>query len=165
MSKLNKKEVIEKIVAKLQEQVDSQLEAARAAHEAATHEESKAEDQHDTRGLEASYLAGAQAQRAADLQILITVYRQLPSEDLAAGALVAPGALVELELVVRPGHRTCYFIAPHGGGVSVVVDGVTIQVISPQSPLGEAVTGRKAGDIAEVEAKDSVREYRVVSVS
>ena len=61
----DKQAIIDRLVEKLQSEAEALVRAAQAAHEAATHEESRAEDHHDTRGLEASYLAGAQAQRAA----------------------------------------------------------------------------------------------------
>jgi transcription elongation GreA/GreB family factor len=161
---VNKQNLIEKILEKIQSEMDAQVRAAQAAHEAATHEESRAEDQHDTRGLEASYLAGAQASRAAELQQLIYIYRLLPLDNLPPGARIAPGALVELELETTPTKRSFYFIAPQGGGLTVHSEGVQVQVLTPQSPVGEAIMGRKAGDFIEVEGKGAVREYHVVSV-
>jgi hypothetical protein len=54
------------------EQVSSEIAAltasARAAHQAATHEESKAEDRHDTFAIEASYLAAGQSARVMELE-------------------------------------------------------------------------------------------------
>ena len=42
-------------------------QAARVAHETATHEENIAENKYDTLGLEAAYLAAGQARRAEAL--------------------------------------------------------------------------------------------------
>jgi transcription elongation GreA/GreB family factor len=161
--KVDKNQIRAALVKRLQSEVEALMGAAKAAHEAATHEESRAEDHHDTRGLEASYLAGAQAQRAADLQALISVYRLMPLPELGAGDPIAPGALVELELE-DGGRRSRYFIVPRGGGTTVTIGGAAIQVVAPQSPLGEALIGRRAGDTVDVETKDRVREYQVVSV-
>jgi transcription elongation GreA/GreB family factor len=160
---VNKAEIRDRLVEKLQAEADVIALAAKAAHAAATHEESRAEDQHDTRGIEASYLAGAQAQRAADLQALVSTYRMMPVGVFGSGDGIGPGAFVELELS-ESGRKSCYFIVHRGGGVSVQVGGVTILVIAPQSPLGEALIGRRVGDEIEVEAQGGVREYRVVSV-
>ncbi len=52
-------------------------EAALATYEAATHEESKPENEYDTRGLEASYLAGAQAKRTAEIEELLIILKHL----------------------------------------------------------------------------------------
>lgn len=160
---MDKREILNRIVEKLQLEVTGLLAAAHAAHEAATHEESRAEDSHDTRGLEASYLAGAQAQRAADLSALISVYRLMPLKEFGPSDAIAPGALVEL-MSQGNGRKAHYFVVPRGGGAAVQAQGLAIQVIAPQSPLGEALIGRRAGEEFEVETQGVVREYEVVSV-
>jgi hypothetical protein len=79
--------------------------------------------------------------------------------------LQAPRSFPEPWLVAPQGRRNFYFIAPKGGGSTVTLDGINVQVITPQSPLGDAIVGRKAGDPIEVEGKDVVREYLVLTVS
>lgn len=158
---MNKSEIIERIIDRLQEELAAVTASAQAAREAATHEESKAEDQHDTRGLEASYLAGAQAGRALELQKTIMAFRQLELRDFGAQDRIAAGAIVELE---QGRTRTICFVVPFGGGLSVPFDGRTLQLITPQSPLGEELIGRKAGSEFEIEARGGTREYRVISV-
>jgi transcription elongation GreA/GreB family factor len=158
---ISKDAVIAAVLSQLAIEREALLGSARAAQEAATHEESKAEDSHDTRGLEASYLAGAQALRLAELDQLITAIRLLPPTVLKLASI---GALVELELVA--GTKTSlYFLVPTGGGVRVRVDGRDVQVITPRSPLGDALVGRSAGDTVEIEVGDEVREYRVAKVT
>ena len=50
--------------------------AARAAHEAATHEENIAENKYDTLGLEAAYLATGQARRVEAIRQAMAHWRQ-----------------------------------------------------------------------------------------
>lgn len=157
----DKKVLIERILAKLGDELAAIEKSARAAHEAATHEESRAEDSHDTRGIEASYLAGAQAVRAAELQDLISIYKFLPLRDFKAGDPIAPSALIEVEI----GGRTArYFFVGRGGGISVQFPGGPVQVITPQAPLGEGLQGRRVGELIEVEVQGALREYTVLSV-
>jgi transcription elongation GreA/GreB family factor len=156
---LNKQKVIDLFIQKLSEELAVIEQAAKAAHEAATHEESKAEDQHDTRGLEASYLAGAQAQRAGELQRQILAFRQISAQPTER---IAEGALVELDLAGKRSH--CIY-ARVGGGFSVQTEGKTIQVITPLSPLGEALEGKRAGDSVEVDLQSGTREYEIIAVS
>lgn len=137
------------------------MTSAAAAKDAATHEESRAEDKHDTRATEAGYLAGAQAARVAELRRVLTVLRMFPLRDLAPEAQIAPGALVELE---TNGARALYFLIPQVGGISVRVADRPVQVISPQSPLGDALLGRRRGEVIEVEMGPKTREYEVISV-
>lgn len=159
---MNKKEVVDEIVERLRLELSRLMAAANASHQAATHEESQAEDRYDTRGLEASYLAGAQSVRAAEIEHTISLIRLLPLRDAAQDDPVVPGTLVELD---QDGKRLLYYVAPRGGGVSVQVNGKTVQVITPSSPLGEELVGRKVGEVLELEIHDDVREYEVVSVT
>ena len=64
--RMNKRALIRKIVARLTEELEFYFRAAQASRAEATHEQSKAENKYDTRGLEASYLARGQSKQAAD---------------------------------------------------------------------------------------------------
>ena len=161
MIQIDKKELIKLIQGSLQEELNVILESAKSAYQAATNEESKAEDQYDTRGLEASYLAGAQAQRASELERTILIYRFLPVMKYTNADLVEPGALVELELNKK---KSMYFLVPQGGGLVTEMNGMPIQVITPQSPLGEELLGQKVGATFEVESRGGVREYKIISI-
>lgn len=156
-----KKKLIELIVENLNREVDSLTLAAQAAHEAATHEESKAEDAHDTRGLEASYLAGAQMARIDGLKKALTYYQFFKDRKFSAKEPIGAGALIELECDKK---RLFCFLVAQAGGTALSFEGKTVQVITPQSPLGEALLGRLQGDWVEVEAQKGVREYEILSV-
>ena len=154
--------VIEAIIRRLEVELSATEAAARVAHEAATHAESKPEDQYDTRGLEASYLAGAQAKRADELARTLYMYRQLLAEvDRPPSPTIAPGSLIELKLGNK---NSFYYLVLEGGGMTVEADGRSVQVITPKAPLGEALLGRRAGDEIEVEIQGSIREYEVIHV-
>jgi len=157
---MDKKTLIHQLQVHLAQELALLVDAARSAHEAATHEESKPEDSHDTRSVEASYLAGAQAQRASEIQQQITMYKFMPLRVYGKNDVICPGSLVELQLNQT---RAFYFIAPQGGGLITTLDGKPIQVITPQSPMGEALLGKKEGDTVEVEIRDNTREYKVIS--
>jgi len=159
---LIKKKIVEKILEHLE--ADSRLltDSALEAREAATHEESKAEDKYDTRGLEASYLAGAQAKRAVELQQLIHVFKTIELKDYNSSEPIGLTALVEVQTQDK---KSTYFIVPKGSGLTVKLDGKSIQVISPSSVVGEALVGRNSGDLFEVEIQKQMREYEILSVA
>lgn len=100
------------------------------------------------------------AQRIREIQQQLTMYKFLPVREYGAEDVICPSALVELELT---GRRAFYFIVPSGGGLIMKVDGNPVQVITPQSPLGGALMGRRAGDLVRVETQGAPRDYRVVS--
>jgi transcription elongation GreA/GreB family factor len=157
-----KQELIQIILAQLNSELEQMTSSAKAALEAATHEESKAEDSHDTRGLEASYLAGAQMARAEILKKTIAAYRFMKVRDLSEGQSIELGALIEL---AAEGKILSYFLVGQSGGISVPFEGKSIQVINLQTPLGDALLGHKAGEIIEVELQHRQREYTILSVA
>jgi transcription elongation GreA/GreB family factor len=140
---MNKRLIIKKITAALAGELELYSRAAQYARAEATHEQNKAEHKYDTRGLEASYLARGQSRQAAELEAAIVEFEKLDPRPLAPGEPIGLGALVELEL---GGERSVYFLGPRAGGTEVLHDRKEILVITPQSPLGEQLLGRKAGD-------------------
>lgn len=144
---MNKRAIIKKITAKLAEELELYFRAAKYARAEATHEQNKAENKYDTRGLEASYLARGQSKQAAELEAAIVEFEKLDPRPLAAGAPIGLGALVELE---HGGEKTFYLLGPRAGGTEVLHDRKEILVITPQSPLGEQLLGKKAGDRPEL---------------
>jgi hypothetical protein len=157
-----KTQVLQAIIDHLERERDALFRAAQAAHQTATHEQSRAEDHHDTFGLEASYLAGAQQSRVAQLDRTVTYFRGLASRESGPMSTIIEGSLAVLE---SGGRQSRYFFAAQGGGITIEAGGQTIQVLTSQSPLGEALLGKEEGDEVEIEAKDQVREYRVVEVN
>ena len=98
---MDKAKLIAKIVASLEAELEVTLNAVKSAVEGATHEEARAENEYDTRGLEASYLAGAQTARTAEIEQAAHRFRSLPVRSFV-GKAVAVGAVVVLD----DGQRT-----------------------------------------------------------
>jgi transcription elongation GreA/GreB family factor len=161
MQAMNKQTLIKKIIKHLADELEVYFKAARAAHAEATHEQSKAENKYDTRGLEASYLARGQSRQAAEIQSSIAAFEKLDTRPFGTGEAIDMGALVELEL---KGERTVYYIAPRAGGTEVVHEKQEVMVITPQSPLGEQLLGKKEGDMLQLSLAGVRNQYRVVMV-
>jgi transcription elongation GreA/GreB family factor len=119
--------------------------AHRAAREGATHEEAKPENDKDTRALEASYLARGEARRVEELKVSLAEVQSMPLGALRAGDPAALGALVRAE---ENGEAIVLWLAPYGGG-SRLAEG-TVQIVTPKSPLGRAIIGKRAGEECEV---------------
>ncbi|MGE4130769.1 MAG: hypothetical protein AB7F86_03980 [Bdellovibrionales bacterium] len=135
--------------------------AAKATYEAATHEESKPENEYDTRGLEASYLAGAQAKRVSEIREVLSQFKTLEFKDFGPGDRVLATALVEVSI---DGKNNSLLFMPKGGGVSLQLEGKTIQIVTPHSLLGEAILGAKVGDEVEYEVADRVHECKILGI-
>jgi transcription elongation GreA/GreB family factor len=165
--RIDKAALLAKLRSDLEEAVIVMEKAAATAHDAATHPEMKPENDKDTRGIEAGYLAGAQSERAMELRRTLNEIKALkPRAFKAASDAVDVTALVELQDAnddKKP--RVVAFICPHGGGLKVKVGAVEVQVVTPSSPLGDAVMGKKLGDIVELHAGGKMRELEIVAVS
>jgi transcription elongation GreA/GreB family factor len=158
---VNKRAIIKKITAKLAGELELYFRAARFARAEATHEQNKAEHKYDTRGLEASYLARGQSRQAAELEAAIAEFEKLDARPFADNEAIGLGALVELE---HGGKKSFYFLGPRAGGTEVIHDKKEILVITPQSPLGEQLMGKKTGGQPQLNFGGAKQPAGIISV-
>lgn len=158
---VNKRLIIKKITAKLADELELYFRAAQFARAEATHEQNKAEHKYDTRGLEASYLARGQSRQAAELETAIAEFEKLDARAFTAAEPIALGALVELE---HNGEKTIYFLGPRAGGTEIIHDKKEILVITPQSPLGEQLMGKKQGDRPQLNFGGAKQSANIITV-
>lgn len=159
---VNKKMLLQRIIESLMLQTESFISAARTAHVEATDEASLAENKYDTRGLEASYLAEAQATMAAESAQNIASYKTLKLKDFSDNSSIALTALIELES--EDGSRSFYFLAPNSGGTKIKYENIEILLITPSSPIGKKLIGCKKGDFLEIKSGRTEKEYEIISV-
>ena len=158
---MNKRAIIKKIREKLVGELEVYFRAAQFSRAEATHESNKAENKYDTRGLEASYLARGQSKLAAEVETAIAEFEKLGVRQFADGDAIAVGALVELE---HGGESSLYFLGPRAGGTEVLHDKKEILVITPQSPLGEQLVGKKSGETLQLKIGGEVRVTKILSL-
>jgi transcription elongation GreA/GreB family factor len=75
--------------------------------------------------------------------------------------------LIDLTAVVKletDGAPAMFFIGPKSGGVEVNFEGEEITVITPQSPLGQNLVGKKAGQGWSAKVGGATVKYRIVKV-
>ena len=70
------------------------------------------------------------------------------------------GALVTTE---EDGVQALLWLSPHGGGSRL--GGGAVQVVTPKSPLGQALLGKREGEECEVRLAGRVRTLAIVSVA
>lgn len=134
--------------------------AAAATHSYATDQEFKAEGKYDTRALEASYLAEAEARRVEELKLEIQILEEVDLDSPKKYGEITIGALVELSFnnIIKK-----YFLIPTAGGTVLEEDGDQVIVVSVFSPIGDAMLGLKAGEEFEVETPKHNRSYQIIS--
>lgn len=138
-----KEKILSALVAQLQAEVKHLEDTALKAAEAATHEESRAEDQHDTRGIEASYLAAEYAKRVEDLRRTIHALAAFHPRPFQSSDAIAVGALVTGKSGEQMAH---WLLCPWAGGHKVEISSTTVQILSTQSALGMDLLDKSEGD-------------------
>lgn len=143
---MTKQEALKQLTNQLRQQLNSMMEAAKNSHEAATGEDSKQEGKYDTRGLEASYLAGAQAQQSQKLTESLHILESWVIDDSSDNQHIFPGSLVEVE---HKGTISYYLLTPSAGGMSIAYEMGILTTLSPEAPLYQNLLGQGIGDLIE----------------
>ncbi len=159
---IDKSLVQQQVLERLAEDLLQVEQAARAAHETATHEENIAENKYDTLGLEAAYLATGQARRAEAIRQAMANWRQFrpPAYDVGKG--IQLGALVCL--ADADGKEQQLFLGPDGGSMKLTIDAQIVQVISSETPLGRAMLGKCEGDEVSMQVASTRQQFEVLWV-
>lgn len=159
--RLDKEKIMAAIIHQIEHELGVAIHAAKVAHQDATNEESKPENEYDTRALEASYVARGQAQRVAELKEALYEFKHTSLKSFNAASPITATAMINVESDAKKSHL---FFMPRGGGIIVNVDGVRIQVVTPSTPLGQALLQNKKGDQVYVELGDGEKEYDILDV-
>jgi transcription elongation GreA/GreB family factor len=157
---LVKRQLLDRLLEQARGELSGLEASAKANRDFATDQEFKAESKYDTRALEASYLASAEAKRVEELKLEIQILEEVDLEASARMGEISIGALVDLRYhdQVRK-----YFLIPTAGGSILKVDTEAVLVVSVFSPIGDALLGLKTGDDFEVETPKETRQYQVMA--
>jgi transcription elongation GreA/GreB family factor len=160
---VKKSDVLDAILLQLRQELARQTQAAEGSRDEAISEESRAENKWDTHSQEAAYLAEGQAKLAGEIGASIELYATLPLPAFSSSDAIGVGAIVEIE-VVGKGKRASYFLGPRAGGLELQIDGRAILVLTPQSPLGRQLLGKRVGDVVTAPAANTAPAQRIVGI-
>lgn len=160
---MDKQALLSNIIAALTADLGLLTEAARTAHAAATHEECLPDNKYDTTGLEASYIAQGQANRAQEIRRSLDKYRNLTLSNFDEETPIRLTALVTIEADDNSCRQV--FIGPDAGGLKLVNGDMECIVITPESPLGRALLGRRCDDEVQIGSETSLKTYTIVDVA
>ena len=161
---MDKALLIEQLTTKLQEALAIAERARDDAAEEAREGATPSEKRDDARvAIEQSGIARAQARRAAQLRAELKALETFDPDPLPNNAPVSLGALVEVE---QEDGGVTVFLAPAGAGEELTGPGGDgfFTVVTPKSPIGSAVLGKREGDSASARIRGEVREWTVVWV-
>jgi len=140
---MDKTQFFNRLMVTLREECMLAVQAAKDAADYATNEESRAESQWDTQGLEASYLAAGQAGQARQWAQSVEELQSEREELLQPRQTIGLGALFSCDFGVGP---EWYFFAGVAGGHVVPAARGEVTVITASSPLAARLLRLQAGD-------------------
>lgn len=159
---VNKSDLRTSILNQLRQELDRSSGAAALARDEAISEESRAENKWDTHSQEAAYLAEGQARHATAIGESMELFATLPLPEFPPGATIAMGAVVELE--DQRGRSSWFVMGPRAGGLEVACAGRNVLVVTPQSPLGRQLLGKRTGDQVSTPGRGTATVQRIVRV-
>lgn len=158
---MDKVKLLENIIEQLETELALITAAAKNTYEIATHEENKPENEYDTRGLEASYLAGAQAERVSEMKSAVFLLKSVKLKPFSDQDPIGYGALIEIAFDDKT--KTIFFL-PKAGGTQISFKNKVVSIVTPDSPLGEALLGLKVGDEFSIDAGKNQKYYEIISI-
>jgi transcription elongation GreA/GreB family factor len=157
---VEKRQLVQLLIAAIEADLRLAIDSQKSTMEGAVHEDAKAEDDKDTRAIESQYLARGLAQRVEELSDTIAKLTALKVREFGEDDPIALSALITLE--DGDGTRTHYLLAPAGGGRKIEEHGVV--VVTPSSPVGRALLGKRCGDSTSIRTPSGEREYEIAEV-
>lgn len=158
----DKSAVREALRAALASTLATLVHAAKDAAAGATHEDNRSEGDKDMRATEQSYIARGQAMRAEELADELARLEATPLRAFDRGDAIAPGALVRVS--IDDDEQRVLFVISWGGGTELVVGRAKVTVVTPSSPVGQALLGRRQGEDFELKQRGAVREWVIEEV-
>ena len=140
----------------LEDQRTLLMTSALEAKAASTHEEAKAENKYDTRGLEASYLAAGQSRRVKELEESIFILKKIKPKTFSKDD---PIGLTAMVLLSFEDADKWIFLIP-ASGMAIQLDSTKVQTMSLSSPIGQLLLEAVVGDTIELNG----REYDILDI-
>jgi transcription elongation GreA/GreB family factor len=163
---MDKSFLVEQLATRLRESVMVARKAGQAAADEAREGATPAEKRENGRvAMEFAGLARGQKERAGRTAAELSTLETFRPPRMPAGGPIAVGAIVEVEMEDGSQGRT-FFLAPVGAGVELSGPGGDgfLSVVTPVSPVGNAVLGRRVGDTVEVMVEGEPREWTITFV-
>lgn len=162
----DKRALLERAVEAMRSELSALQSAATDAVAGATHPDNRPENSKDMRSTEASYVAAGTGARVLALTHALALCSAVPAKRWGAGEAVHAGALVKLEDLDEQDPPAWYLLMPEGGGIelSLSKSKQRVRVLTPRSPLGEALVGKAQGDSIEVDLRGARRSFELTEV-
>ena len=166
---LDKHQLLAQLLERLHASDRLALRATEDAREAARSLATESEKREDGRAaIEYGSLATGQAGRARRVQEELKALEDFGAAPIPRARVVGLGAVVDVSTEDDDGFQErTFFVLPAGAGAELTGPGGDgfLSVITPASPVGRALMGRRAGDTVEVTLQGRVADWTVLEVA
>lgn len=143
MARMNKAAILAAILDALRAEFENFRAVSKRTRSAGNDAESKSEGKYDTRSTEENYLADGLAKQAAASAQAAAAYEGFVLQSFEGKTPIDLSALIQLRF---SDETSWFFLGAAGGGIEIEEAGNSITVITTESPLGQQLLGKKAGD-------------------
>jgi transcription elongation GreA/GreB family factor len=164
---MDKKVLVAQLVTQLEATARTALSAREAAAQEAKEGATPDEKREDARAAHQLQTMGrVQQTRAKQALAEASALATFRPTGLAETARISVGAIVEIE-DAESGEGRTFFLAPVGAGMTLTGPGGDghLSVVTPASPIGKAVLGKRTGDVVDVTVEGDVREWAITFVA
>jgi transcription elongation GreA/GreB family factor len=164
---MDKQDLVTQLVRQLEASARTALTARDAAATEARDGATPDEKREDARAAhQLGTLGKAQQRRAQQALAEVDALARFRPGPISEKAAIGLGAIVEIE-DEESGEGRTFFLAPVGAGITLTGPGGDglLSVVTPISPIGRAVLGRRTGDVVDVTVDGEVREWQISFVA
>jgi len=141
---MDKEQLVQAILERLRVDFETHQTTSKMTRAASNDTETKSEGKYDTRSTEENYLADGLAKKALAAAQAAEAFKDLPFEEFSSTQPIKLGALIKLSF---DADHAWFFLGPAAGGIEIECAGESVTVITPGSPLGNQILGKKVGDL------------------
>ncbi|MDD0852786.1 GreA/GreB family elongation factor [Halobacteriovorax sp. GB3] len=160
--KIDKIELKLSLESTLEHDLNKAKEAAKSTHDLVTADDMQQEGKYDTRRIEASYLAGAQARRVEELTQDYNLIKSFHPREFDEQSEINLGAFVVLK--DENNKKTHYFITPALSGMTIDFEGLRVHCLALGSPMAQELLRLEKGDNVEIESPQGDLEFEIVEI-
>jgi transcription elongation GreA/GreB family factor len=164
---MDKRDLLAQLERKLSDLANEALGASVAAAQEAQQGATSKEKRDDSRvAIEYAGLARGQKLRAERAQRELDAVASLRLSTSLGAAQIELGSVVEVENEDTGEGRTL-LLAPAGAGITLTGPGGDglLSVVTPSSPLGRGILGKRVGDVVDVTVNGEIREWTITWVA
>ena len=155
MDKVEKQEIIKLFIETLTKSLQVSNESIKIQKDFIADSPGPMQSRYDSAMVEGQWLLDSKKESHDKLVYAVSCLKKLLDDSDNTYSVIESGSLIILD---DNNGKSGYLLldAKGGAGASVLYDGIKYMMITPQSPFGKALLGKKAGDTMELKTSKTI---------